>query len=102
MRGEDLIHFMSGAFTSLVHSPNGVAIPHDSSTPLRTESLPRQYRMTMGRCSAWRLTTDRPLALDGQGMNGLRPLPYVPFLGLLLLWNAVPNGKRATLHYVTR
>lgn len=56
----------------------------------------------MGRCSAWRLTTDRPLALDGQGMNGLRPLPYVPFLGLLLLWNAVPNGKRATLHYVTR
>ena len=34
--------------------------------------------------------------------SGHRLLPYVPLLGRLLLWNALPNGQRMSFYYVKR
>jgi NADPH:quinone reductase-like Zn-dependent oxidoreductase len=33
---------------------------------------------------------------------GHRLRPYVPIFGRVLLWNALPNGKRATFYFVKR
>jgi len=38
-------------------------------------------------------------ALDDRG-HRLRP--FVPIVGRILLWNALPNGRRATFYYVRR
>lgn len=34
--------------------------------------------------------------------TGHRLRPYLPIFGRVLLWNAMPNGKRATFYYVKR
>ncbi len=34
--------------------------------------------------------------------TGHRLLPYLPIFGRILLWNALPNGRRATFYYVKR
>lgn len=34
--------------------------------------------------------------------SGHRLLPFLPILGRVLLWNAIPNGRRATFYYVQR
>ena len=36
------------------------------------------------------------------GDAGHRLRPYVPILGRVLLWSAMPNGKKATFYYVQR
>lgn len=36
------------------------------------------------------------------GGVGHRLRPYLPVFGRILLWNALPNGKRATFYYVKR
>jgi NADPH:quinone reductase-like Zn-dependent oxidoreductase len=34
--------------------------------------------------------------------TGHRLLPYLPIIGRVLLWNVLPNGRRATFYYVQR
>ncbi|MGH3144846.1 MAG: medium chain dehydrogenase/reductase family protein [Rubrobacter sp.] len=36
------------------------------------------------------------------GGTGHRLVPYLPIFGRVLLWNVLPNGKRATFYYVKR
>ena len=36
------------------------------------------------------------------GGTGHRLAPYLPILARILLWNALPNGRRATFYYVQR
>jgi NADPH:quinone reductase-like Zn-dependent oxidoreductase len=36
------------------------------------------------------------------GDTGHRLKPYLPVVGRVLLWGAMPNGKRATFYYVQR
>ncbi len=59
-----------------------------------------QVSWTHGGCSAGALVSyGSASTLKG---SGHRLRPYLPIFGRILLWNALPNGKRATFYYVKR
>lgn len=61
----------------------------------------------LGLVDSWRMlrrggtlvTYGSASTLEG---TGHRLRPYLPIFGRVLLWNAMPNGKRATFYYVKR
>ena len=60
-----------------------------------------------GLVDSWRmLRRDGTLVSYGSastlGGVGHRLRPYLPILGRILLWNALPNGRRAAFYYVKR
>lgn len=93
------------------------AVPID----YRTENVPEAVRRIApdgvdavfdhvggpGLVDSWRMVR-RGGALISYGSastlagSGHRLLPYVPLFGRLLLWNALPNGKRMSFYYVKR
>ena len=93
------------------------AVPID----YRTEDVPRRVREISpegvdavldhvggpGLVDSWRMLR-RGGALVSYGSastlkgSGHRLRPYLPIFGRVLLWNALPNGKRATFYYVKR
>src|ERR671916_478702 len=75
-------------------SPGGVDAVFDH---VGGPGLVDSYRML--RRGGTLVTYGSASTLDGTG-HWIRP--YVPILGRVLLWSAMPNGKKATFYYVQR